>query len=102
MRTTEDPGHVFLYSSNNCSGHYFGEKSEENSDFYINNFQSLGSIWVNRSTFFQLEDNNIMAKSTWGLTDEYEGRCVSANSWEEEGLTYVAYIYPLAFYFFWW
>ena len=54
-RTTEDPGHVFLYSSNDCSGYHIDEGSN---DHYISPKDSQllrsGSVWINKDTLYHL------------------------------------------------
>ena len=85
-RTTQDPGHVFLYNSNDCTGPHFDVRNGYNYGLGVDG-QSLGSVWVNRSTLYSLMDNNINPNVYWGLTEQYNGICISANSWKENGIT---------------
>merc|ERR1719174_2438921 len=50
-RPTEDPGHAFLYSSNDCSGYHSHEISGSyDLDDVKSQFLKKGSIWVNKNS----------------------------------------------------
>ena len=85
-RTTEDPGHAFLYSSNDCSG-YHSDVIQGMNYLQPEDKQLLtkGSVWVNKYTDYGIVGFDPDGKTTWswhhhnGKTHHNFGKCISAS-----------------------